>query len=226
MKTFISQWHNLKRQKVYIRCCFVFYMLLAVADNRNFLLVADLEAQVYRHLFQQIILVFGNILLTMCVVNEQFFCVYDNLLSLYLKNEKRFFITLMLVLYGATVVPFILGQVLFLGLSLWMGSFISIKLWLVNLGIVLCEIVISLNLAVALNFLLKKDILVYVAYYLFIFTCMVTDNVYVALPLNMRVLDTQGYYYSFGAPLWIGRLIGLAVSIGGLSMSSKYLKSL
>ncbi len=218
MKTLISQWRNLKRQKAYMLLCIVVYILFAVFDIKNNFFVRDLDAQIYRHIFQQFMLVFGNIVLTMCVLNEQFFIVYENMLRMYLKNEKRFYFALMLVLYGAAVIPFLLGQGLFLGLSLWMGSFISIKLWLVNLVIVTCEIFITINLSAALNLFLKKNMLVYVTYYLVLFTLMVTDNVYVALPLNMSILDTQGYYFSFGAPLWIGRLILLSVSTGGLYM--------
>lgn len=222
MKTIISQWRNLKRQKVYMLSCMVFYLFLAIFDNRNLFYLADLDAQMYRHIFQQFILVFGNILLTMCVLNEQFFIVYENMLKLYLKNEKRFYCSLMLVLYGAAVVPFLLGQGLFLGLSLWMGSFISIKLWLVNIVVVLCEILITLNLSAALNLFLKKNMLVYIAYYLVLFTMMVTDNVYVGLPLTMSILDSQGYYYTFSAPLWIGRLILLTISMGGVYMGIQF----
>lgn len=214
MKTIISQWNNLMRQKLYVILCIVLYIFLALYDNRNGFFIVDLDGQIYRHIFQQLVIVFANIILTMCVINEQFFIVYENMLKLYLKNEKQFYLYLMLMLYGATIIPFLIGQGLYLGLSMWMGNFISMKLWLVNIAVVMCEILITLNLSAALNLFLKKDILVYITYYLMVFTMMVTGNVYVTLPLTMSVLGTEGYYYSFDAPLWIGRCILLALSTG------------
>lgn len=212
MKTIISQWCSLKRQKVYLFSCVILYIFLALFDNRNGFFVANLDAQIYRHIFQQLFIVFGNILFTMCVLNEQFFDVYENMLKLYLKNEKQFFFYLMLVLYGATVVPFLLGQSLYFCLSFYTGNFISVKLWLINMLLVMFEILITINLSAALNLFIKKNMLVYISYYLIIFTMMITGNVYTALPMTMKILETQQYYYTFGVPLWIGRFMLLVIS--------------
>lgn len=213
MKTLLCQWKNLKRHKLYSLLCFVLYFVFALFDFKNSTHLNTMEDQIYRHNFQQWVMVFAHVIITLMVLNEQFFEVYENLLKLYLKNEKRFFYAVLAMLGAACLIPFVLGQVVLLGYSHLMGDFIDYKLWLVNLCIVSCETVITICLSAGLILYLRKNTLVYTAYYLIVFSLLVINNIYVSIPLSMSLLESEGYYLSFAQPLWTGRALLITLSL-------------
>lgn len=75
----------------------------------------------------------------------------------------------------------------------------------------------------------KKNILVYGLFYLTIMTMISINDVFIAMPLTIKILGIGegGYYSTYGWQLWVGRAILLVIIYVAFRLSlNKFIKGL
>ncbi|WBW97754.1 hypothetical protein [Oceanirhabdus sp. W0125-5] len=130
-----------------------------------------------------------------------------------MKNFKNYFLSIFLILLISAIIPFILGQVILYISNYIHSGTVPTKHFIVNTIVVSIEIASSILLIMALHLTFKKDIWVYIIYFMIVFVLMISNNVYISMPLSINLLaaDGQGYYVTFGLPLWIGRIFIISI---------------
>lgn len=211
--TLKCQWACIKRCKRYYIYIFVMYFALAFFDLKNKVYMYEINDYIYRYNFQQVCIIFSIIFVVGLLINEDSLRFFEDFIRLYVKDEKKYFYSALLLLSIANIVPFFIGQSLALLLNYFHSGTVPIMLFIVNIMIVSMEIVVAILLAMTFSLVLKKDILAYLIYFITTITLLVTNNVYIALPLTISILEEpSGYYITFDLPLWIGRIILLTIS--------------
>lgn len=206
-------WACIRRNKLYYIYICIGYFLLAFFDFKNRACLSDVEGYIYRYNLQQILIIFSVIFVVSFIINEDFFDYLDKFMRIYICNMYKYFFSAFLVFWLSTVIPFIIGGTLALLFNYVQTSWAPMSLFVVNICIVSMELAAAILIAMALNLLIKKNVLVYLGYFMITLLLMISNNVYIALPLTSSLLETQGYYRTFSAPLWIGRIILVIVSM-------------
>ncbi|WP_251862330.1 hypothetical protein [Clostridium sp. Marseille-Q2269] len=206
------QWNIIRRNKMYYIYVLIMYFILAFFDQKNKVYMPEMDDYIFRYNYQQVCIVFSSIIVTMMLINEDFIKLFEDFIRLYIKDSKIYFYSALMLLSFAHIVPFILGQLLVLVINYLYFGTVPIKLFLVNIIIVSIEIVVSNLLAMSLNLIIKNKVLVYLSYFIIITTLLVINNVYVSIPLNISILESEGFYITFAYPLWIGRIILIIIS--------------
>lgn len=85
---------------------------------------------------------------------------------------------------------------------------------IVNFFIVSLQIVISILFVMGLRMYFKKNLLVFGLFYLTIMVMITINNVFITMPLTIKILGIagEGYYITYGWQLWVGRVILLLIS--------------
>lgn len=210
--TLKCQWKMINRSKIYYIYIFVIYFGLAFFDLSGKCVMISMDDYISRFTFQQLFIVFSCMFVVRILLNESFLELFDNFILLYIKDAKRYFYATLLLLNLVNIVPFIIGQLLVLIFNYLYSGTIPIMLFLVNIFIVSIEIIIAISLLMTLSLILRKNLLVYLIYFMVTFSLLILNNVYVSIPLSMNILGTQEYYITFSPPLWLGRIILLVIS--------------
>lgn len=208
------KWHTLKRSRVFFLLIISNYYLLAFFDTKFPILMRGIEQHIYRFTHQQFYIVISCVLMVNIIFNEKYLDSIKNYLLIYIKDLKMDVYASFWVISLSNIFAFLLGQILLLLVNYYVHEEIILSLFLVNALIVSIEIMTAVLLVMALRLLLKKNILVYGIFTLIVFFSIAINNVFVSLPLTIRILgaDENGYYLTYGINLWIGRIFLLSMS--------------
>lgn len=168
----------------------------------------DISDYISRCNMQQVVIVFSIGIIVSLLVNENSMRLFEDMLNIYVESKKKYFNSILVVLAGSNILLFAVGQIF---------SYLNIKsipfsLFIVNLCIVSLECIIAIQIFMTIRLWLRKTILTYIVYLGVIFLSLMLNNVFVSLPLNINILETEGYYYTYGWQLWFGRVVLFLVS--------------
>ncbi len=206
--TIKSQSSIIRKNKIYYLFILLLYIFAAFFDVTNKWGLTSFNDYIYRYNFQQLIIVIFNIIFVMRFINEKYVNMYRNFLNIYIQDSYQYFWCFLMTLSLANIIPFIIGQ-----LAAYVVYNGPIQILVVNIIIVSIEIVVSVLLSMSFVLLIKKDILVYASYYILVVISLVLNNIYIAFPLTINLLETEEYYITFASGLWIGRILLLIFSL-------------
>ncbi|WP_066495550.1 hypothetical protein [Abyssisolibacter fermentans] len=216
-----AKWNSLKRSKFFFFLMVFNYILLAIVDNKSILLMSGIEQYIYRYNFQQIFIVISSAIFVNILFNERSIDSIKNYLVIYIKDIKTEIYRIVLLISITNISAFIIGQLLVLVINYIYFGEVNVCLFFVNLAIVSLEIIICIIFVIGLRLLFKKDILVFGIFYLIILILLIINNVFVTIPLTIKILGLggQGYYITYDPELWLGRIILLSISFIILKLS-------
>lgn len=202
---------NIKRYKLYYIYIAIAYFLLPIFGVNGKVNIINISDYIYRFNFQQIIIIYSNILITFLLLNEEVFKLFESYLYLYIKNIQNYLYSAFLLLCLTNIIPFIVGETVSLIINyIYFGS-IPIELIIVHILIVSMEIISSVFLSMSLILMLKNRVLALTIYIIVLTVLMISNNIYLSLPLPMSLI--QDHYETFSISLWIGRIILLGISV-------------
>ncbi|MBR6402658.1 MAG: hypothetical protein IKS48_04680 [Eubacterium sp.] len=186
-----------------------------MADNKSYLLIKNYEQNIYRLLFQQVFIVFFSAVFVHFLFYEKelkSIKEYKIIYTLNIKNEIYSYFFAGMISFG---ILFLSGQIIGTVINLVLGGKIFPILLGANILVVSLEYATAVLLLMGLRLLFIKDIVVYGILYVVIFISMMTNNVFVSMPLSINILGVgnQEYYVDFRPGLWIGRLVLLSISV-------------
>ena len=190
------------------------FFLLAACDNKTFFVTGSYGMGVYRCVYQQVIIVFTCIFIVHMIFNENELIAIKDYKIIYTKSAQHEIrssaCTTMIVLVSG----FICGQFLAMIINSLLGGRVYIGLLLVNMAVVSTQIAFAVFFIMGLRMIFIKDIAVYGIYYVFLLASLLSESVYISMPITIKIAgdEAMGYYYSFGKELWIGRLLLLIVA--------------
>lgn len=200
---------------------FDFYAL-AVCDNKVFFVIKNYELNVYRCIYQQAYIVFTCVFIIHLIFNERELTAIRDYKIIYTKSVQQEIRSNACAAIIVLASGFIFGQIIAMIINALLGGKVYIGLVLANMAIVSAQIVVAVLLIMGLRMIFIKDIAVYGIYYVFIFVSVLSENVYVSMPITIKIAGEEvggyynsfgnGYYVSFGKELWIGRLLLLLIA--------------
>lgn len=202
------QFKILRRYKVMYIYSILVYVMLAFYDTSSGFNVKDISAYISRCNMQQVVIVFSIGIIVSLLVNENSMRLFEDMLNIYVESKKKYFNSILVVLAGSNILLFTVGQIF----SYLNTKSIPFSLFIVNLCIVSLECIIAIQIFMTIRLWLRKTILTYIVYLGVIFLSLMLNNVFISLPLNINILETEGYYYTYGWQLWIGRVVLFLVS--------------
>ena len=205
----------LKRNYIFwILCAFNFFAL-AMFDNKTYFVVENYEQCIYRYNFQQVFIIFTCIFMIHLMFNEGELIAIRDYKIIYTKSVQQEIKSYAYSGIIMLVVGFVSGQFLAFIINFLLGGKVYIELFLVNIVIVIAHISVAILLIMGLRMLFVKDIVVYGIYYVWIFVSLISGNVYVSMPLTIRIvgIEEQGYYVTFGKELWLGRVLLIILAL-------------
>lgn len=208
------KWSALKRMKPFYFLIIFNYFLLAMIDTKSFVLMPNVEAYIYRYIFQQFYIVITSVLFVSIVFNEKMIDSIKNYMIIYIKDIKKEVYGCALLCIIVNVVAFFIGHIILLGINYIYYGKVLWSLSIVNFIIVSFEIVISILLTMSFRMYFKKNILVFGLFYLIILAMITLNNVFITMPLTIKILGIGGeaYYITYGWQLWVGRFTLLVIS--------------
>lgn len=211
-----ANWIELKRNKLFLTFCFFNYLFLALVDNKSFLLLDNYEMFIYRFVFQQLFIVVTSMFGVGILLSEKVLRSIREYMIIYAKSVSFDIYLRLGITCFVNIVFFILGQLLLLVLNIVNSKEFFFSLWATNIGIVSLEIIVCTLFIMGLRLLLRKDIIVFPLFLVYILWSITKNNVFYSLPLTMNIvgITEQRYYVMLGKELWIGRFILLI--IGGI----------
>ncbi len=207
------KWSTLKRTRAFYFLIISNYFLLAMVDTKSWVLMPDIESYIYRYVFQQFFIVITSILLVQIVFNEKTIDSIKNYMIIYVKDLKKEIYGTALLCIIVNVAALFVGQIILLVINFIYYGKVLLSLSLVNFTIVSLQIIISILLVMSLRLRFKKNLLVFGLFYLIILTLITVNNVFITLPLTIKILGIggEGYYITYGWQLWVGRVILLGI---------------
>lgn len=183
-------------------------------DTKFIALIREKEEYIYRFTHQQFFIVISCVIMVNIIFNEKYLRSINNYLLIYIGDVKKDIFASFFVITISNIVAFICGQSLLLLLNYIKYNQVIVSLFFVNIIVVSCEIATAVFLVMALRLILKKNILVYGMFSIIVFFSILINNVFVSIPLTIRILgaDENGYYLTYGLNLWIGRMILLLLA--------------
>ena len=201
------------RRRAYYLYCVVIYFLLAFVDDSN-LWIDHYDEYVNRCADQQIVICIALVFVIIMVISEEYLEIYKNLFCIYIQNPGGYFGTMAVSTIIANVVPFILGQIVFLILNAIVTGFMPWELVFSNILIVIMEIISLVLFSIGLFLIYQKLILVV---FMFIFTTLLSailSSSYISIPLIASITKvTSGGYYTFPISLWVGRILIISICL-------------
>lgn len=188
------------------------YILLALVDAKNILL-KNYEQWIYRDVLQQIFITIMITFVVSSIFNENTLEQINSFFIIYNKKIKDEIYTIFFSIIWSNVAFFLIGQILSLVINAIMGK-IYLLLWIVNIITVILEMIICILFVMGIRMLFEKDIIVFTLFYLMVLTSIISNNVFISMPLTMNIvgIKEQGFYVSFGMELWIGRIFLLVIA--------------
>ncbi len=207
------KWSTLKRTRAFYFLIISNYFLLAMVDTKSWVLMPDIESYIYRYVFQQFFIVITSILFVQIVFNEKTIDSIKNYMIIYVKDLKNEIYGTALLCIIVNVAALFVGQIILLIINFIYYGKVLLPLSLVNLTIVSLQIIISILLVMSLRLRFKKNLLVFGLFYLIILTLITVNNVFITLPLTIKILGIggEGYYITYGWQLWVGKVILLGI---------------
>jgi hypothetical protein len=219
------KWSSLKRTKAFYFLIIFDYFLLALVDSKSCVLMPDVESYIYRFVFQQFFIVITSIFFVNLVFNEKTLDSIKNYMIIYVKDIKKEIYGTALLCIIVNVAALIVGQIILLIINYICYGKVLLTLSVVNFTVVVLQIVISILFVMSLRMYFKKDLLVYGLFYISILTLITINNVFITLPLTIKILGIGGeeYYITYGWQLWAGRVILLAIIFAAFRLSTRKL---
>lgn len=215
------KWSALKRMKAFYFLIILNYFLFAMIDTKSFVLMPNVEAYIYRYIFQQFYIVITSVLFVSIVFNEKMIDSIKNYMIIYIKDIKKEVYGSALLCIIVNVVAFFIGHIILLGINYIYYGKVLWSLSIVNFIIVSFEIVISILLTMSFRMCFKKNIFVFGFFYLIILAMLTLNNVFITMPLTIKILGIGGeaYYITYGWQLWVGRFTLLVISYVSFRLS-------
>jgi hypothetical protein len=219
------KWSALKRTKAFYLLIIFNYFMLAMVDTKSCVLMPDIESYIYRYVFQQIFIVITSVLFVHIVFNEKTIDSIKNYMIIYVKDIKKEIYGTTLLCIIVNVAALFVGQIILLIINYIYYGKVFLPLSIVNFCVVSLQIVISILFVMSLRMYFKKNLLVFGIYYLMIMAMITINNVFITMPLTIKIVGIggEGYYMTFGWQLWIGRIILLVISYIAFRLSTNRL---
>lgn len=223
------KWSALKRTKFFYFFIFLNYFFLAMVDTKSLVLMPKVESYIFRYLSQQIWIVITSTLFIYIIFNKKNVDMIKNYMIIYVEKIETEIYGIALICIIVNVVALFIGQIFLLIINFIYYGKVLFTLFVVNFIIVSLEIVISTLIQISLRLYFKKNIFVFGIFYIFIIAMLMINNVFVTIPLTIKILGIGGesYYTTYGWQLWFGRAILLIISYGAFRLSiNKFKKEL
>lgn len=216
------KWSTLKRAKAFYFLIIFNYFLLALVDSKSYVLIPNVECYIYRYVFQQFFIVTTSIFFVNIVFNEKTIDSIKSYMIIYVKDMKKEIYGTALLCIIVNVAAFIIGQTILMVINYIYYGKVLFTLSVVNSTIVSMQIVISILFVMSLRIYFKKDLLVFGLFYLSIMALITINNVFITLPLTIKILGIDGeeYYITYGWQLWAGRVILLVINFTAFQLSA------
>lgn len=220
------KWNALKRTKTFYFLTIFNYFLLAMVDTKSLVFMPNVENYIFRFIFQQFCIVITSVLFINIVFNEKTIHSIKNYMIIYVKDINKEIYGTAILCIMVNVGTFFIGQVLLLIINYIHYGKVLLILPLVNFIIVSFQIVISTLFVMSLRVYFKKNLLVFGIFYLTILAMITINNVFITMPLTIRILGVSegAYYVTYGWQLWVGRFILLAISYALFRLATNRLK--
>lgn len=207
------KWNTIKRVKAFYFLIIFNYLILAMIDIKSFVLMPGIENYIFRYVFQQFFIVITSALFIQIVFNENTIDSIKNYMIIYVKDVKKEIYGTALLCIMVNIAALFIGQIILLVINFIYYGKVLLTLPIVNFFIVSLQIVISTLLVMSLRMYFKKNILVFGLFYLAIMAMVTINNVYITMPLTIKILGIGGeaYYITYGWQLWSGRIILLVI---------------
>lgn len=222
------KWSVLKRTKAVYFLLILNYFLLAMVDTKSFVLMPGVENYIFRYTFQQFCIIITSALFIYTIFNEKTIDSIKNYMIIYVKDIRKEVYGTALLCIIVNVVAFFIGQVILLIINYAYYGKVFLILSIVNFIIVSLQVIISTLFVMSLRMYFKKNLLVFGLFYLTIMAMITINNVFITMPLTIKILGIGGeaYYITYGWQLWVGRCILLVMAYAAFRMSinrlSKY----
>lgn len=203
------KWSALKRTKVFYFLIIFNYFLLAMVDMKSCIMIPNVESYIFRYVFQQLYIVITSALFIHIVFNEKTIDSIKNYMIIYVKDIKNEIYGSALLCIVVNIVALFIGHIILLIINYIYYKKVLLTLSIVNFIIVSLQIIISTLFVMSLRMYFKKNLLVFGLFYLTIITMIAVNNVFITMPLTIRILGIggEGYYITYGWQLWVGRVI-------------------
>lgn len=165
------------------------------------------EDYIFRYNGQQYYIILTIVFFLVLFMKEEFFSGYESIILPHVKKEKKYFGALFLTVYIYNLIPFMVISLAVFVVNGLKSAYYPVGLFCVNLMLVGMEMAAALLLGIGFFVLMKKSLLVFLSYFLVIEILTSTGNVFCSLPLTFAIVQNQGYYFTFAAPLFIGRFL-------------------
>ncbi len=207
------KWSALKRTKAFYFLIIFNYFLLAMVDTKSFVLLTGVENYIFRYVFQQLWIVMTSALFVQIVFNEKTIDSIKNYMIIYVKDIKREVYGSALLCIIVNIVALLIGHIILLIINYIYYGKVLLTLSIVNFIIVSLQIIVSVLFVMSLRMYFKKNLLVFGLFYLTIMAMITINNVFITMPLTIRILGIggEGYYITYGWQLWTGRIILFAI---------------
>lgn len=204
----------LKRNILFWIIYLLIFFVLAFCDNKNFFVTESYGIGVYRCIYQQVIIVFTCIFIAHMIFNESELIAIKDYKIIYTKSVQHEIRSSACAAIIVLVMGFICGQFLAMIINFLLGGKVYIELLLVNMAVVIAQIAFAVFFVMGLRMIFIKDIAVYGIYYSFLLVSLLSESVYISMPITIKIAgdEAMGYYYSYGKELWIGRLLLLVAA--------------
>lgn len=215
------KWSAIKRTKAFYFLIIFNYFLLAMVDIKSFVLMPDVESYIFRYVFQQFCIVITSALFIHIVFNEKTIDSIKNYMIIYVKDIRNEIYGTALLCIIVNVVALFIGQIILLIINYIYYRKVLLTLSIVNFIIVSLQIVISTLFVMSLRMYFKKNLLVFGLFYLTIMAMITINNVFITMPLTIKILGIGGeaYYITYGWQLWVERIILLGISYVAFRLS-------
>lgn len=213
-KIVLIKWKALKKSKVFYALIFFNFFLLAMVDTKSFILLPNIVGYIFRFIIQQLFIIMTIPMFVHLVFNIKSLDSLKNYMVIYVKDIRNEVLGSAFLCIIVNIIALFIGQALLLGINYIYYGKVYWILSTVNFILVSLEISSSVLLVMSLRMLFKKDLMVYGLIYLILMTMVVINNVFVTMPLTIKIvgIGSQGYYLTYGWQLWAGRFIILSAS--------------
>lgn len=162
---------------------------------------------------QQLYIIESQVLFSMILINDKVFTFIDEMIYFHIKKKYLYPLSLVLVIFFVQAVVLFVTNLSIIILNQVLFGNAPLNLFLNYYTISCLELAAWIPIIVMINFIVKKSIIVIISLLTLSQLLISTYNVYISLPLSMRITSRMGYFYTFDKELWIGRLLWVVVGV-------------
>lgn len=202
------------RNRMMMVLLFFIYIVLTFADIKTIGLIMSKESYIFRLIHQQIFIIFFLPLLVRLIFNEKTINLLKGYMVIYVNDLRGDLKSTLVTLALINMIFFAVGQGIFSLINYAVCRVVLIDFIIENTFIVFMEICTVLLIMMVLILKFKKDIFVFTIYYSLIVISLMINEVYVTIPLTVKILGNVllGYSNNYGFLLWFSRMYLLAAS--------------